>query len=942
MRGTLCLVVGALLVAGAIGDASGPSQLLAEHEDEYIHHGCDPTQDSGRMGAVPSIDVIETRQAGPAEGAELWRQLISGTIRNSFELARSVAVDQAGNVVAAGFVRNARTCGDFVLAKFDGESGAELWRQVINGTANQADEAFAVALDDAGDVVAVGSTWNAGTGTDFTVIKFDGTSGTALWRQVVDGTQNLHDRALAVALDATGNVVAVGEIWNVGTDVDFTVIKFDGTSGTELWRQVIDGSGNGPDEALRVAVDATGNVVAAGRLFVGPSNTDFAVIKFDGASGKERWRQLLDGTASRVDGARALALDAADHVVVAGVLENVGTGRDFMVVKFEEASGAELWRQKIDGTVILSVTADAAGNIIAGGQLRNAGRGDDFLVIKFDGSTGAELWREAINGTANGLDQAVAVGVDALENVLAAGSLGNAGTFTDFAVIKFDGSTGAELWRQVARGTENGDDAALALGLDQAGNPTAAGYTRNAHTSADFSVIRLNGETGEELWRQVTNGTASGDDEALAMALDPAGNVVAAGSTENAGTGHDFTVAKCDGVTGAEMWRQTVNGTANGRDRAVAVGVDVAGNVVAAGVTRNAGTLDDITVMKFDGVSGKELWRQVINGSLNQNDIATRGLALDGAGNVVAVGVTQNTGTFADFTVIKFDGASGEELWRQAISGTLGFFDGGRAVAVDSAGDVVAAGETSNVGSGDDFTVVKLEGFTGAELWRQTANGTANTGDRALAVAADPDGNIVAVGFTDNTGSSSDFTVMKLDGASGAELWRQAINGTLNRGELASAVAVDPAGHVVTAGEIQNAGTFGDFAVVKFDGTSGAELWRQVVNGTANQRDFARALAIDAAGDVVAIGDTDNAGTSVDFTMIKFDGSSGAELWRQVIRGNAIFTVDHGHAVAVDSAGDVVAAGSITEIVGDPDFTVIKRRSTVPGELRRYPDRHKH
>jgi len=58
--------------------------------------------------------------------------------------------------------------------------------------------------------------------------------------------------------------------------------------------------------------------------------------------------------------------------------------------------------------------------------------------------------------------------------------------------------------------------------------------------------------------------------------------------------------------------------------------------------------------------------------------------------------------------------------------------------------------------------------------------------------------------------------------------------------------------------------------------------------------------------------------------VIKFEGSSGAELWRQVTRGNTIFASEYGHTVAVDAAGDVVAAGSIEEIVGDTDFTVIK------------------
>ncbi len=132
-------------------------------------------------------------------------------------------------------------------------------------------------------------------------------------------------------------------------------------------------------------------------------------------------------------------------------------------------------------------------------------------------------------------------------------------------------------------------------------------------------------------------------------------------------------------------------------------------------------------------------------------------VALDGAGDIVAAGFTINTGT-RDFTVIKFDGANGAELWRRAINSTANGFDQALAVAVDTAGDVVATGETNG-----DFTVVKFDGASGAELWRWRINGTAN------AVTLDAAGNVVAAGYTQNTGTLLDFTVVKLNGSDGSD-----------------------------------------------------------------------------------------------------------------------------------------------------------------------------
>ena len=71
---------------------------------------------------------------------------------------------------------------------------------------------------------------------------------------------------------------------------------------------------------------------------------------------------------------------------------------------------------------------------------------------------------------------------------------------------------------------------------------------------------------------------------------------------------------------------------------------------------------------------------------------------------------------FGDFTVIKFSGADGTELWRQVIGSASNSFgsatyNSANAVAVDRAGNVVAAGASS--GSLGDFTVVKYNGATG-------------------------------------------------------------------------------------------------------------------------------------------------------------------------------------------------------------------------------------
>jgi outer membrane protein assembly factor BamB len=143
--------------------------------------------------------------------------------------------------------------------------------------------------------------------------------------------------------------------------------------------------------------------------------------------------------------------------------------------------------------------------------------------------------------------------------------------------------------------------------------------------------------------------------------MDSQGNVVTAGSTVNMVTGFDMTVAKLDGTSGQELWRTEITGDLDGPDRALSVAVDADKNVIAAGWITRVVTLADFFVVKLDGTNGDELWRREINGIGNGNDIANR-VTVDAAGDVVVAGRTSNIGTIGDFTVVKFNGIDGSDF----------------------------------------------------------------------------------------------------------------------------------------------------------------------------------------------------------------------------------------------------------------------------------------
>lgn len=462
------------------------------------------------LGALASMGMLLAMGTFVPEAAAAWRQEITGTSDDRFDAARDVAVDSAGDVVLAGLFSGPDSTHSFVVAKLSGSNGSEVWRNEIVGSSDPDRGARVVAVDASDNVYAAGE-----LDLFFTVIKYDGATGAELWRAQLDGTNTTFrtpQEASAMVLDSNGDVVAAGFLNNEGLGRDLTVAKFNGSTGAELWRLEVEGGEGLGDQAFAVAVDASDDVAVGGKLETLLTSDDFTVLKLAGGSGAELWRQVIDGTetASDDDDAFAVAFDAAGDVVAGGVIDNDDTHEDFAVFKFDGTSGAEIWRNLVDGGGVGKISYETVKNLV----------------------------------------------IDSSGDVLATGELENLSAEQDLTVIKFDGSDGSELWRQEVDGNDSvAFDAAYDIVLTPSDDVVAVGRLENIPIPVfDFTVVKLSGADGSILWQQEMDGTdtrsAPGMEEALAVALDASGDVVAAGYVDNKGSGEDWAVVKLDGDTG--------------------------------------------------------------------------------------------------------------------------------------------------------------------------------------------------------------------------------------------------------------------------------------------------------------------------------------------------------------------------------------------------------
>lgn len=426
-------------------------------------------------------------------------------------------------------------------------------------------------------------------------------------------------------------------------------------------------------------------------------------------------------------------------------------------------------------------------------------------------------WHMQFSGATSGkYVKAFDVATDPSGDVVAVGRVANTGIYVhDFTVVRLDASSGGEQWRREI--SVDADDAARAVAIDSLGAVIAAGRL------GGFAIVKLDGATGADVWSTVIEPAAHG--WVKAIALDATGDIAAAGGIVGENT-TDFAVAKVDGSTGAELWRRVIDGgetdpNADRRDEAQAVLVDAAGDVIAGGWLRKPGIGLTFTVIKFAGVTGAEVWRQELSPSGR-----VRALALGPGGDVFAAGQLLPGSPTWEFVVVRLEGASGNELWRQTLTGEETFWNAALAVAADGAGDVVAAGALNNSATREDFAVVKLSGITGAELWRSELRSAYIQSDAANAVAIDADDNVVAVGRVSRRrrAPAHGFTVVKLEGATGNRMWLRELDATvqgLATFDEAFAVDIDSVGDVAAAGVIDEDLSGVNFAVVKLGGADG-------------------------------------------------------------------------------------------------------------------------
>ncbi len=422
-----------------------------------------------------------------------------------------------------------------------------------------------------------------------------------------------------------------------------------------------------------------------------------------------------------------------------------------------------------------------------------------------------------------------AFGVDSAGNIVFTGySAEGSPTYDDFYTVKIlaNGTLDWNLTKDYD--SSNQGDRATAMVIDSEDSVIVTGYVYDA-VAANFDIYTIRYlSDGSIDWEHRFDASGTGaEDRPLAIAVDSSNNIYIGAKSfiDNGGTwSMDYTVLKYKKTgpdANAPEWTAYYNGTGDGDDLIsdIVAGID---GVAVTGKSWNGSDHDSLTV-KYD-YSGSPVWSGgMIVAGTDSNDDTGKAVGMDSSGNVVVAATIQNTATHMDIYIVKYDGSStGGVLagFTPVNYDYLGSEDEPADVWVDSSGNIYVTGYVTD-GTSTDVYTAKYNGANGSLMWPSvdiydTGSSNSDTGNR---LALDESGDLFVAGDTWKATplDNYDFLTIKYAKNSGALLWTRLFDGSANLNDRTTGIGFSPAGEVIVGGWTAVTAIDYDFAVLKYE-----------------------------------------------------------------------------------------------------------------------------
>lgn len=193
-------------------------------------------------------------------------------------------------------------------------------------------------------------------------------------------------------------------------------------------------------------------------------------------------------------------------------------------------------------------------------------------------------------------------------------------------------------------------------------------------------------------------------------------------------------------------------------------------------------------------VDGVQQWRRSLNPASSLDFHRAFALALDSSGAVYLTGGSFGL-EWSDLLLVKYD-TNGSEQWRKPIVSSYRNYKSGRAIAIDTIGNVLVTGYAMDNNGEQSFVTTKYSS-TGSALWETITDYTPQAHEFSPSIANDSNQNAYVTGYTHPYNGLPLGVVLKYNGATGAEEWRTLFGQSGNIGQSGGLVAIDTTQNVV-------------------------------------------------------------------------------------------------------------------------------------------------
>ncbi len=384
----------------------------------------------------------------------------------------------------------------------------------------------------------------------------------AQWSQIgsdIDGEDAFDNSGHSISMNGAGNTVIIGAPGNAGS--------FSGAGHARVYELIsgnwiqkgndLDGEAQYDGSGIAVAMNETGNIIAIGAVSNDDGGSGAGHVRIYEWSGTA-WTQKgsdIDGEAQYNESGNSIQLSADGNTIVIGASKNDDAASNAGHTRVYEWNGS-MWIQKgsdIDGDAAndafgYSVSISADGNIISIGAPMNSGlnvNGGQVKIYEWNSSSSDWIQKGSdIHGEANYDRFGFSVDLSPDGNTLAVGAIMNDGGGTDAGHVRvFEWNGGA--WAQKGDdidGEAYDDNSGCALALSYSGDTVAIGAKGNDGTVGTNAVaghVRIYWWTGS-FWSQISNdidGESDPDYSGQSVALSLDGSTVAIGAHWNSGNG---------------------------------------------------------------------------------------------------------------------------------------------------------------------------------------------------------------------------------------------------------------------------------------------------------------------------------------------------------------------------------------------------------------------